>query len=184
MGPKKPNNSNDGSLQPYDPGNGEYKEYGDNIYNYCAQQMGGDKEKFPLGFPAKNYPIAYLHHYFNNEINWMNPTLDDAKIGFLLDERSPKQRFLIFRNLLGYNEHNWQELKNQIVDNAHKYKVFVDKGNDEWGFRAKIYMPIKFANSSKQLIVKTCWLIAKGQKPKFITAWYDSNFERNLKDEI
>lgn len=88
------------------------------------------------------------------------------------------------KNFLGYNEHNWQELKNQIVENAHRHKAFVDKGCDEWGFRAKIYMLIKFANSKKQLIIKTCWLIAKGRKPKFITAWYDSNFERNLKDEI
>jgi len=86
--------------------------------------------------------------------------------------------------LLGYNESNWESLKKQIVDNAHKYKVFVDKGADEWGLRAKIYTPIKFANSDKQLIIKTCWLIAKGKKPRFITAWYESDFERKIRDEI
>lgn len=75
-------------------------------------------------------------------------------------------------------------LLEQIYNNASKYKVFVDKGHDEWGFRVKIYMPIKFYGSDKQLIVKTCWLITDGQKPKFITAWYDKNFERNLRDEI
>ena len=128
--------------------------------------------------------IEHIHDYFNKEINWHNIELDDKKITFLLDENSSKQRYLIFRKLLGYNENNWNLLREQIVDNASKYKVFVDKGYDEWGFRVKIYMPIKFANSDKQLIIKTCWLIAKGKIPRFITAWYESNFERRLRDEI
>ena len=182
---KKKNNSNNGELQPYNPKNGEYCEDNiSNIYNYYARKLGGEKDEFPLGFPSINYPIEYIHDYFNNEIDWSNVEIKDNKIEFLIDIAHPKKRYLIFRKLLGYNEENWQLLKEEICKNAMNYKVFVDKGYDEWGFRVKIYMPVKFANSDKQLIIKTCWLISKEKRPKFITAWYDSNFERNLRDEI
>lgn len=185
MNPKKPNNSNDDSLQPYNPTNGEYLEDTSiDVYNYYARKLGGDKNKFPIGFPTNKHPVEYIHDYFNDEINWYDVEFNDKKINFLLDASNPKQRYLIFRNLLGYNEQNWGSLKKQIIDNAPKYKTFIDKGCDEWGFRVKIYMPIKFANSNKQLIIKTCWLVAKAEKPKFITAWYENNFERKLRDEI
>ncbi|MCQ2815499.1 MAG: hypothetical protein MJ227_04465 [Bacilli bacterium] len=182
---KKPNNSNNGELQPYNPENGEYEEKcSHDVFNYYARKLGGNRNDFPLGFPDNKYPIEYIHDYLNKEINWTNIEFNENKGKFLIDPKHPKKRYLIFRELLGYSEKNIELLIRQIIENAPKYKVFVDKGYDKFGFRAKIYMPIKFYGSSKQLIIKTCWLISEGNKPKFITAWYDSKFERNLRDEI
>ena len=182
---EKPNNSNYGDLQPYNPENGEYEEKSTNdVYNYYARKLGGSSKDFPLHFQDINYPIEYIHDYLNNEIDWTDLEYDDRKTMFLLDINNSKKRYLIFRENLGYNESNSLILKQQFIENASKYKVFVDKGYDKFGFRVKIYMPIKFFGSNKQLIIKTCWLVSEGKKPKFITAWYDNKFERNLRDEI
>ncbi|HBF67792.1 MAG TPA: hypothetical protein DDW20_00510 [Firmicutes bacterium] len=182
---EKPNNSDHGDLQPYNPENGEYEEKSTNdVYNYYARKLGGSSKDFPLHFQDINYPIEYIHDYLNNEIDWTDLEYDDRKTMFLLDINNSKKRYLIFRENLGYNETNSLILKQQFIENALKYKVFVDKGYDKFGFRVKIYMPIKFFGSNKQLIIKTCWLVSEGKKPKFITAWYDNKFERNLRDEI
>lgn len=45
-------------------------------------------------------------------------------------------------------------------------------------------MSIKFANSNEQFMIKTCWIIKECKKPRFITAYYGKNYERNYKDEI
>ncbi len=202
---KKRNNSKDGELQPYDPDSGEYEEMDSNeskndeieknkekefledlkyIGNYYARRLGGTREEFPLKFPKPEYPIEYKHYFFNNEINWRDIIVSKEKMLFLIDIHSSKKRFLIFRNLLGYDENNIEELREQLLFNACQYKVFVQKKFDEYGFRVKIYMPIKFANSDKKLIIRTCWLIDENEKPRFVTALYDSDFERDLRDEI
>ncbi len=181
---KKPNNSNDGELQPYDPANGEYLSKHNDIGNYYARKLGGLKEEFPLHFPTKDYPLEYIHDYFNTEINWNDVVVSDNKMKFLIDINSPKRRYLIFRNCLGYNEANVHKLKQQIINNASLNQVFVSKGCDDYGFRVRIYMPIKFANSNEQLMIKTCWLISEGEKPLFVTAMYDKNYKKEYKDEI
>ncbi len=152
--------------------------------NFYARRLGGIREEFPLKFPKNEFPIEYKHYYFNNEINWNDVIVDDLKIKFLIDADISNKRYIIFRNILGYNENNIDELKNQIVIKSSKYKVFIQKKFDEFGFRVKIYMPIKFANSNEQLILKTCWLISEDEKPKFLTAYYVRDFERDLNDEI
>lgn len=190
---KKPNNSKDGELQPYNPENGQYEENEQSkndlddiksIGNFYARKLGGLKGDFPLKFPNIEYPVEYLHYYFNNEINWNDVDVPDGKMNFLIDVNHPKQRYLIFRKLLGYNETNVHELKDQILKNASNYEVFLTKGFDKHGFRVKIFMPIKFIDSNKQLIIKTCWVIDKNKKPRFVTAWYDNKLERDFKDEI
>lgn len=199
---KKPNNSKNGELQPYNPENGEYQQKESNkeneimneekkgvisdseaIANFHLRMLGGTRKDFPLKFPKNDFPIEYKHYYFNNEINWNDIEVKDGKITFLIREND-KNRYLIFKNLLGYNEENAYLLKQQILNNASKNEVFVQKKFDLYGFRAKIYMPIKFANSDKFLIIKTCWVIEENKKPRLATAWYERNYERGLKDEI
>lgn len=190
---KKPNNSKNDELQPYNPENGQYEEKDKNlddlddlksITNFYARMLGGLKKEFPLKFPKNNFPIEYLHYYFNKIINRDEIDVSDDKMLFLIDEKDPKKRYLIFKNLLGYNESNIKFLKEQILKNAPMCTVYVNKKADKYGFRVKIYMPIKFANSSKTLIIKTCWIIKENEKPRLVTAWYKSKFEEDLKDEI
>ena len=190
---KKPNNSKDGELQPYNPENGQYEENEKSkdepvddvsVSNFYARRLGGLKQEFPLKFPNNNYPIEYLHYYFNNEIDWNDIEVSVDKMSFLIDEKDSKKRYLIFRNLLGYNENNKDLLREQILRNASRYIVYVNKKADNYGFRVKIYMPIKFVNSNKELIIKTCWVIKENEKPRLATAWYKKRFEEDLKDEI
>ena len=137
-----------------------------------------------MKFPDNTFSIDYIHYYFNEELNWNDVEISDNKIKFLIDIKSAKKRFLIFRNILEYTEENFNLLKKEIFEKASKYKVFVDKGYDEWGFRAKIYMPINSVLKDRQIIIKTCWLISENKKPKLVTAYYETHFERNIRDEI
>ncbi len=187
----KRNNSKGNELQPYDPNNGEYKEKNANLLeedlsvrNYYARKLGGNRFEFPLKFPKNDYPIEYLHDYFNNEIDWNDIIIPKGKMLFLIDVKHPKKRFLIFRNLLGYDESNINQLEKQILNNASKFKVYVNRKSDLYGFRVKIFMPIKFANSNEHLIIKTCWVIKENCKPSFVTAWYQKDFKEEMKDEI
>ena len=189
---KKPNNCKDGELQPYNPENGQYEENEKSkdepvdaisVSNFFARRLGGLKQEFPLKFPNNNYSIEYLHYYFNNEIDWNDIVVTIEKMKFLIDIYDKKQRYLIFRNLLGYNENNLDDLQKQIKENAKNFEAFVNKKADKYGFRVKIYMPIKFANLDKVLIVKTCWLVNDLEKPRFLSAWYDNDYKEDLKDD-
>ena len=88
---KKPNNSKDGELQPYNPENGQYEENEKSkdepvdaisVSNFFARRLGGLKQEFPLKFPNNNYPIEYLHYYFNNEIDWNDIEVSVDKMFF------------------------------------------------------------------------------------------------------
>ncbi len=175
----KKNNSKSGELQPYNPDNGEYESFG----NFYARLLGGTKEEFPLNFPKEDYPLEYLKLYYNEDIDWNDIIIPEGKMNFLIDVKNDKKRFLIFRNLLGYNEENIGELEKQIFENASRYKPFAN-GVTKYGFRVKIFMPIKFANSNDQLIIKTCRIIKENSKPSFVTAWYEKDFKEDFKDEI
>lgn len=185
--PQKPNNSNDNELQPYDENTGEYKEkdYSSDMFNYYARKLGGSKNEYPLNFPnIEHHNSEYIFDYFNSLINWNDVDIDTNKIFFLLDENSPKKRYLTFRNLLGFDEDSFFDLESQINENASKYKAFLTKKNDKYGFRVKIYMPIYSFDRTKYLIIKTIWLLNENKKPRFITAYYDANYKGDSKNEI
>lgn len=190
--PTKPNNSNSGEEQPYIPaGNGEKsgeyteKDYSHDLYNYYARKLGGSRADFPLNFPSKeHHPAEYIADYFNSLINWSDSYVPDGKMMFLIDINNKKERYKIFRDKLGFNEQNVWDLEKQILDGSRKYKIFLTKTADKYGFRVKIYMPIYSYDRSRYLMIRTGWLLAEGQKPRFITAFYEKDFERNLKNEI
>ena len=183
----KKNNSNNGDLQPYNPKNGEYKEkdYSCDIYNYYARKLGGVKEDFPLNFPSiKHHPSEYISDYFNSLIDWNEVEIDKRKMLFLIDEKSIKKRYLIFKKELGYTDDNIDDLEKQFRDGASRYEVFLTKKNDDYGFRVKIFMPIYSFDRSKYLIIKTIWVVKEGKNPKLATAYFYPNYKGDAKDEI
>lgn len=183
----KKNNSNDGDLQPYDPDNGEYKEkdYSCDMSNYYARKLGGSKEEFPLNFPnLKHHTKEYISDYFNSLVDWSNVEIDKRKMLFLIDEKSIKNRYLIFKNELGYNENCIDDLEKQFREGALRYKVFLTKKNDNYGFRVKIFMPIYSTDRSKYRIIKTIWVIEEDKSPRLVTAYYYPEYKGDAKDEI
>ena len=45
-------------------------------------------------------------------------------------------------------------------------------------------MPIYSYDRTKYLIIKTIWILSENQKPRFITAYYNSNYKGDSKNEI
>lgn len=188
MTPKKPNNSNDGDLQPYNPENGEYleNEYSNDLYNLICYLNTNKKYNYVFHFPKKGiHGRTYFSSYINEIIDWEKAYMNDSKINFLINPKeAKKKRYLTFRNELGYNENNFDLLKKQILENAYKYKAYILDDFDEFGLRVKIYMPIYYYNEEKYLIIKTVWLVNENEPPKFITAYYEKEKERKYEDEI
>ncbi|MCF0107667.1 MAG: hypothetical protein HUJ59_01470 [Bacilli bacterium] len=185
--PKKPNNSNNDELQPYDPNTGEYKEkdYSKDMYNYNARKLGGSKSEFPLNFPnLEHHTSEYIFDYFNSLIVWRDVEIDSRKMNFLIDENSPKKRYLIFKDVLGFNKNSLSDLEAQIRSNVTRYKVFLTKKDDQYGFRVKIYMPIYSYDRKTYLFIKTIWILNENEKPRFVTAYYEKNYKGDSINEI
>ena len=171
-------------LKEYDNINVEnkYKEYEHNLY---PRLLGGTQEEFPLCFPNIKYnSIDYIVLYLESLVNWRDALIDSKKITSFIDKKSPTKKFFAFKKILGFDNNSCFDLINQIKICAGRYKLFLTKKIDKYGFRVKVYMPIYSLDRKKYLIIKTLWLINEEEVPIFITAYYDPNYKENAKNEI
>ncbi|MCF0112603.1 MAG: hypothetical protein HUJ60_01330 [Bacilli bacterium] len=174
MEKKKRNNGDE--LQPYDEKTGEYEEMNQtesvkDEVNLLVRLHGGNKEQFPVHFPKKGvHSLEYAKKYLEQEVGWINPEIPPGKIkNYLLsmDNNKPKAEF--FRNILGYNETNWESLVHQIMYGAANNPRYIHSIND-FGLRVSIVMPI-LSSSGKKYYIVTGWIVEENQKPRLVTAY-------------
>ncbi|WP_424349250.1 DUF6883 domain-containing protein [Latilactobacillus sp. 5-91] len=70
-----------------------------------------------------------------------------------------KHKAKVFKSALGYDLSNWQELRNQIINNVGNYEAISGESN-EYGHKFKVIIPITGPNGAT-VDVSTAWMVSQ-----------------------
>lgn len=105
--------------------------------------------------------------------NYANAIIPENKLlKYSLDPTHPrgKHKAIVFKSALGFDQSNWELLKQSILDELPYHEALATK-EDEHGKRYKTIFPIEGPNGNTQDVIVT-WIIKVGRDyPSLDSTW-------------
>ena len=97
----------------------------------------------------------------------LNPNHEAARAG----GSSGKNKARVFKAALGFDQSNWEILKQRILDELPYHEAVFEAERRDWGKAYRVDIPILGVNGSTK-IVRTAWIIRHGEDyPALVTPW-------------
>ena len=95
----------------------------------------------------------------------LNPNHSAARSG----ASSGKNKARVFKAALGFDQSNWEILKQRILDELPYHESVLEAEKKDWGKAYRVDMPILGVNGRTK-IVRTAWIIKNGKDhPSLVT---------------
>lgn len=97
----------------------------------------------------------------------LNPSHEAARP----DGSSGKNKARVFKAALGFDQSNWEILKERILDELPYHEAVFETEKKDWGKAYHVDVPILGVNGGTRN-VRTAWLIRHGKdNPSLVTLW-------------
>ncbi len=165
---EKKNNGKE--LQPYDPENGEYlsNQTEKDELKMAADVMSGRLSYHP--FPTKHHSRLYCQRYIERCVAWDEASCNQRKIThYLLSKEKDPSKENFFSDILGFNQENWEMLRDQILGQA-KMANPVFREVTDYGLAAFTIISV-MSSRGKSYLIRVGWMIGFDNVPRLITAY-------------